>query len=158
WQSHTANTGGLYTGQPGHTYAFYSIAADTAGNVEAAPSTPDAVTTVTLANTPPTISFGSGEGAINEGSTLSVTPTVSDSDLPPDSFTFALGAGAPLTATINPSSGQITWPTTELYGPSTNTIRVIVTDNGFPPLSATGMVTVVVNELNSAPALGAIAN
>jgi hypothetical protein len=158
WQSHTANTGALYTGQPGHTYAFYSVATDTAGNVEAAPSTPDAVTTVTLVNTAPTISFGGGTVAINEGDTLSITPTVSDSDLPPDSFTFALGAGAPFAATINPSSGLITWPTTELNGPSTNTITVIVTDNGFPPLSATGAVTVVVHELNSAPVLAAITN
>jgi len=30
-------------------------------------------------------------------------------------------------------------------------LRVIVTDNGSPPLSATQLVTIVVNEVNLAP-------
>jgi subtilase family serine protease len=158
WQSHTTATGALYSGQPGHTYAFYSIATDTAGNVEAPPIAPDAVTTVALSNTPPTISFASPMVIINEGDTLSIAPTVSDPDLPPETFTFKLGPGAPAGLTINPSSGLITWPTTELDGPSTNTILVIVTDNGFPPLSATSIVTVVVNEVNTAPILAPVPN
>lgn len=35
-----------FTGVPGHTYRFYSIAVDGAGNVEAAPTVPDATTAV----------------------------------------------------------------------------------------------------------------
>src|SRR5262249_45172780 len=38
-------------------------------------------------------------------------------------------------------------------GPSTNTITTVVTDNGFPPMSATNSFTVVVTEVNSAPVL-----
>jgi|GEM_PF-1647902 len=158
WQARTTSTGGLYNGLPGHTYAFYSVATDTAGNVEAPPATPDSMTTVTLSNTPPTIAFATNLVVIDEGTTLSITPTVSDTDLPPEVFSFALGAGTPAGVTVNPATGRVTWPTTELDGPGTNTISVIVTDNGFPPLSATGAVTVVVNEVNSAPILSPIPN
>jgi hypothetical protein len=60
--------------------------------------------------------------------------------------------------TINPGTGAINWTPTEAEGPSTNTITVVVTDNGSPPLSATNSFTVVVNEVNSAPMLPTQAN
>ncbi len=43
-----------FTGVGGHTYAFYTIATDNAGNVEAAPSVPDATTQILSPNAPPT--------------------------------------------------------------------------------------------------------
>src|SRR4029078_4330034 len=43
--SSTATTAD-FTGIPGHAYRFYSVARDNAGNVEAAPATPDQVTTI----------------------------------------------------------------------------------------------------------------
>lgn len=46
WQIAARETSASLTGQPGSTYRFYSVARDAAGNTEAAPSTPDAVTTV----------------------------------------------------------------------------------------------------------------
>ena len=48
WQSHVTTTSATYTGTGGHSYAFYSIARDQVGNVEAAPQSPDAATTVTV--------------------------------------------------------------------------------------------------------------
>ncbi|OGB06139.1 MAG: hypothetical protein A3E25_16225 [Burkholderiales bacterium RIFCSPHIGHO2_12_FULL_69_20] len=42
WQLATADTEAVYEGEPGHTYAFYSVARDNAGNIEAAPSVADA--------------------------------------------------------------------------------------------------------------------
>src|SRR5262249_51991624 len=42
---------------------------------------------------------------------------------------------------------------TEEQGPSTNLIKVKVTDNGTPAMSATNSFTVVVNEVNMAPVL-----
>ena len=47
-----------YVGQPGHSYSFYSIAEDVAGNIEMAPEVPDATTTV--ASTNPTAEFEKG--------------------------------------------------------------------------------------------------
>ena len=37
---------GPHTGQQGHTYAFYSVATDNVGNVQATPSAAQATTTV----------------------------------------------------------------------------------------------------------------
>jgi subtilase family serine protease len=49
--SGTAATGTQFTGEPNTTYRFYSVARDNAGNVESAPTSPDAVTAV--GNPPP---------------------------------------------------------------------------------------------------------
>lgn len=59
----TTDTGAQFTGQPGSTYRFYSIARDNAGNVEATPSVADAVTTVpysapTSIGSPVTVQLG----------------------------------------------------------------------------------------------------
>jgi hypothetical protein len=55
--NHTTATSTTFNGVNGHRYAFFSRARDNAGNLEAAPSTADAVTTVNVAapdKTPPT--------------------------------------------------------------------------------------------------------
>jgi len=44
WLLATTVTNAFFTGQPGSTYRFYSVARDAAGNTEAAPETPDATT------------------------------------------------------------------------------------------------------------------
>src|SRR5439155_26085685 len=59
---------------------------------------------------------------------------------------------------IDPASGVFTWTPTEAQGPSTNLLRVIVTDSGTPALSATQAFTIVVNEVNSAPTLNPLAS
>jgi hypothetical protein len=46
WLQGTSLTTGTFTGEAGHSYAFYSIAVDNVGNTEAAPGEPDATTTV----------------------------------------------------------------------------------------------------------------
>src|SRR5690606_35213975 len=46
WLQDTLLTEASYVGVAGHTYAFYSRARDNAGNLEAAPGSPDAITTV----------------------------------------------------------------------------------------------------------------
>ena len=45
WLTDTMLTEADYIGASGHSYAFYSVARDNAGNVEAVPAVPDAVTT-----------------------------------------------------------------------------------------------------------------
>src|SRR5262249_34444250 len=44
WRLNTTATADTFTAPGGHTYAFYSIARDSCGNVEEAPQTPDAQT------------------------------------------------------------------------------------------------------------------
>jgi hypothetical protein len=46
WLTNTTDGSATFTGQPGHTYAFYSVARDNVYNVEDAPTTPDAVTRI----------------------------------------------------------------------------------------------------------------
>jgi hypothetical protein len=45
WLDDTLKTSAVYVGEPGKTYAFYTVAIDNVGNVEAEPGTPDATTT-----------------------------------------------------------------------------------------------------------------
>ncbi len=60
-------------------------------------------------------------------------------------------------AAITPQ-GAFTWTPSEVQGPSTNTISIIVTDNGSPALSDTKSFRVVVQEVNKAPVLAEIPN
>ncbi|MFO7904372.1 MAG: hypothetical protein R6U98_17040, partial [Pirellulaceae bacterium] len=46
WLHGTSETSATFSGEMEHTYAFYSVAVDNVGHVEAAPTTPDAKTTV----------------------------------------------------------------------------------------------------------------
>jgi hypothetical protein len=57
---------------------------------------------------------------------------------------------------INPTTGVINWTPAQTQSPSTNKVVVSVTDNGTPPLTATRSFTVVVKEVNVAPALPTI--
>jgi hypothetical protein len=54
WLMMTTETSDTYVGQDGHTYAFYSVATDNAGNVQPTPAAAQAATTVDA--TPPTSS------------------------------------------------------------------------------------------------------
>jgi hypothetical protein len=76
------------------------------------------------------------------GQTLSFTASATDTDVPAQSLSFSLGAGSPPSAAINSANGQFTW--TPSTAPATNSISVIVSDNGVPSLSAaeTFLVTV----------------
>jgi hypothetical protein len=88
---------------------------------------------------------------IAEITTLTVTNTAIDTDLPALALTYAL-QNPPSGMTID-TNGVITWTPTEAQGPSTNTITTIVRDSGTPALSATNSYTLVVNEINVAPVL-----
>jgi hypothetical protein len=156
WLDDTTLRGAIYIGAPGRSYAFYTRAKDAAGNVEAAPASADAQTTVTLQNSAPVLAVG-GTQSVNEGATVVVLNSATDLD-PATTLTFSLGAGSPSGAIIQPSSGTVTWPTGEGTGPSTNVLTMVVTDNGVPPLSATGFVIVVVNEANIAPVIALLTN
>jgi hypothetical protein len=88
---------------------------------------------------------------IGELTTLVVTNTATDSSTASTTLTYVL-VNPPAGAQVS-TNGVITWAPTETQGPSTNTITTIVTDNAFPPLSATNSFTVTVAEVNSAPVL-----
>ena len=88
---------------------------------------------------------------ISESTMLTVTNTGTDSDFPPNTLTYTF-MGSPAGAAIS-ANGIITWTPSEAQGPSTNVFTTLVTDNGFPRLSATNSFTVVVSEVNQPPVL-----
>ena len=75
WLTTTSDTSTTFTGQPGHTYGFYSVATDNVGNVQPTPSAAQATTFVPF---PSSITLASDQtqGA-TYGQTVDVTATVS---------------------------------------------------------------------------------
>jgi hypothetical protein len=112
--------------------------------------------TVREVNIPPSLTVPADQ-TIDELTSLNVTNTATDSDLPANALTFSLG-NHPTGMTITPDTGIISWTPSEAQGPSSNLVEVIVTDDGSPALSATNTFTVTVNEVNSAPSLTVPAN
>ncbi|MBI1842152.1 MAG: hypothetical protein HYR88_15050, partial [Verrucomicrobia bacterium] len=155
WRQGANGSGAVYSGSLGHRYAFYSIATDAAGNRESAPATPDAETFANLVNTAPVIGDAPTQ-VVDEGDLFRFAPTVTDADQPPQTLTWSL-VEAPLGAVVNPASGVVTWLTGESHGPSTNTFTLNVSDNGSPSLSDEITFAVIVNEVNTPPALALLA-
>jgi hypothetical protein len=77
------------------------------------------------------------------GQTLSFTAQATDPDIPGQTLTFSLGAGAPLGASMG-ANGLFSWTPSQGQAPSTNVIPVRVDDNGTPPLNTTGSFNVYV--------------
>ena len=96
------------------------------------------------------------DATVMELTTLTVTNTAVDTDLPVLGLTYSLSSG-PGGALID-TNGVIRWTPSEGEGPGTNFIVAKVTDSGVPPLSATNSFTVVVTEANVAPVLPAQAD
>jgi hypothetical protein len=98
WLSNTAETAGTFSSQIGHTYSFYSVARDKAGNSE--PKTPQAEATTTVAGLgpPPTAAPTATDDAysVARNKKLSVpSPGLLANDLAPNGarLTAALGNG-----------------------------------------------------------------
>ena len=153
----TNNGGFSYTPPNGFSGAvtFTYQANDGATNLGSATATINVGSTTNAGNTPPVLP-GQANRTINELTTLTVTNTATDTDVPAQTLTYSLLAG-PTNASIS-GAGVITWTPTEAQGPSTNTFTTRVVDNGSPPLSATNSFTVTVNEVNTAPTLPAQAD
>src|SRR5207302_2037343 len=98
-----------------------------------------------------------GQQSSDEMSAQAVTASATDADVPANTLTFSL-VSQPHSIPTRRSSDLISWTPSEAQGPSTNTITVVVTDNGVPALSATNSFTVTVREVNVAPVLSVPAN
>ncbi|MCY2977661.1 MAG: putative Ig domain-containing protein [Planctomycetota bacterium] len=80
------------------------------------------------------------------GQTVSFSASASDPDLPSNTLTYSLLAGAPSGATINSTTGAFSWtvPASATRGDYPVSIRA--TDNGSPTLSDTKNFTIGVSE------------
>ena len=83
WQADATQTSATYSGQYGHTYAFYSIATDNVGNVQATPAAAQATTLIQSPTS--TVITTDNPTSSTYGQAVTFTATVSGAD----------GAGAP---------------------------------------------------------------
>ena len=104
--------------------------------------------TVADENSPPVLTPISNR-TVNEGRLLSITNSAIDYDLPHQTLTFSLAPGAPLGATLNPSTGVFQWQPAEFQGGTTNLFAILVQDNGAPAMTATQTFSVVVRDTQS---------
>jgi hypothetical protein len=155
WQMETLDRSAVYQGGLGHTYSFYSVATDIAGNQEDGPLTADAHTAVTRINRAPTLN-PIVDQVLREGETLVISPVASDPD--GDSLVFSLSTNAPSGMVVNPYSGLITWPTGEGSGSGSTLLTLQVLDTGLPRLGAVRTFTVTVTDENSPPVLTPISD
>jgi hypothetical protein len=132
-----------------HQGTYRVIVSNAAGTVQSSPATLTVLASPT--NSPPVLGVITNR-TVDEGLNLTFTIRATDSDQPAQTLTYSL-AGAPSGATVNPTSGVFTWTPSEAQGPSTNTITVLVTDNGTPPMVAVTNFSVEVREVNTAPAM-----
>ncbi len=135
WQGGTTNNTGLFTGQGGHTYYFYSRARDNAGNIEAAHLTPDAQTLISGNTAPALGNIADQIAQVDSG--VCFTNAISDVDgnsftatllNAPDGATAQIVDGTNLVVCLSPGLAQ---------GGSTNLLQVVITDNGLPSMSTT---------------------
>src|SRR4030095_2135028 len=97
-----------------------------------------------------------GSKTVTQNQLLTFTATATDADVPANTLTFSLGAGAPAGATIGATSGVFSW-TPSATG--SFAVTIIVTHNGTPSLNDTEAITITVNNVpNTAPILAAIGN
>src|SRR5262245_57303016 len=86
----------------------------------------------TLLNVAPVLTLPAGPFNVVKTATLAIQATATDRDLDKgQTLTFSL-LGAPTGATINSSSGLITWTPTEDQGPASFSFTVKVIDDGKP--------------------------
>jgi hypothetical protein len=88
-----------------------------------------------------------------EGEVLAFTATATDSNVPAQTLTWSLLAGAPAGSIIASNTGAFGWVPDESQGGNVFNISVRVSDNGSPSLSHTQSFSVTVLKTNSAPAL-----
>jgi hypothetical protein len=108
-------------------------------------------------NSPPALS-AQPNYVVQELTPLTVTNAGTDPDLPQQTLNYTLLVTNAMTGMMQTnaaidSQGVITWTPNQFQSPSTNVITTVVSDNGYPPLSATNAFTLVVSEVNADPVL-----
>ncbi len=104
--------------------------------------------TVSEVNTAPVLAAIANQ-TLNEGQTLNITASATDSDVPANTITYSIEG--PSGITINPSTGAISWTAPAVA--ETSQVTVTARDNGNPSLYAARTFTITVNDQNDAPTL-----
>ena len=141
WLTETTDTSDTYTGQPGHSYGFYSVATDNVGNVEATPTAAEATTQV-VTSVDTTTSLQSSQDPSKFGDSVTFTATVSPAQTTNGTPTGSVQFSIDGTAAGNPvpldENGDATFATSSLsVGSHAISASYINTDGNFNDSSAT---------------------
>ena len=151
FMQNTTRTSALFEAQIGHTYTFFSVAQDNAGNVEAVPMTAQASITVMGAGGNPPVA-AEDSYAVDEDTTLTVPASgvlVNDGDVDGEALTAILvSSPAHGTLTLNAEGAFTYTPAANFNGLDTFTYKA--NDGSLDSDPAT--VTLTVNPVNDAPA------
>jgi len=131
----------LWSNPPAGSWALSAVATDS--DFFAATS---AVVNVSIQTNSPPVLAPIADRAVSAGITLTVTNSVTDPDVPPQSLAYSLPT-APAGAVIGTNTGLITWRPAAAQADTTNLLTVRVADDGSPSLSATQSFGVTVNKL-----------
>ncbi|HEV2694424.1 MAG TPA: hypothetical protein VG347_16140 [Verrucomicrobiae bacterium] len=87
-----------------------------------------------------------------KGHPLALNFSAVDTDIPVQTLTFSL-TNSPVDAVINPTNGAFNWTPSGAPGTISNSVTVVITDNGNPPRSDSKTLLIVANDLSAgAPA------
>ena len=139
--------------QGGQDYSFTTIVSDS-GSPSQSDTNTFTVTVVDINKAPVLTSIN--DISVLEGASVNFTASATDSDIPVDTLTFSLDAGAPSGANIDSATGQFSWSTSESDGPGSFPVTVRVTDSGTPSLNTAQRFTIAVTELNTEPTLATV--
>jgi len=121
---------------------YYYVVSQVNPVAESTNSTQVSATPINPTNHPPVLDAISNQ-TILAGRTLLITNSATDADVPQQALSFSL-LSAPANAAINASNGVFSWRPTMAQSPSTQTVAVVVSDNGTPILSDTQSFTATV--------------
>ena len=96
---------------------------------------------------PGLVSIPTQQITVGQTLTLDVSPYAYDPNSPALPLSYTLGADAPAGASIDSTTGVLTWATTT-ESAATNTFTVVVSDDSNPALTATQTFTVDVDPVN----------
>ena len=151
WQKNGINllaAGNILGAVTNATLTFTNLTGANAGNYSVVVSnfsgvvTSSVATLAVVSNTAPALSAISDRTVI-AGAVLTFASSASDGDLPAQTLTFS-SLNFPANAAVNPSNGIFIWRPAIAQGGVTNLLKIIVTDNGSPNLSATQAFSVAV--------------
>lgn len=147
----TTLTEATFTGSPGSTYEFITVATDNAGNTQPLPAEPQATITIaaeTSENNPPTVTTEIADQVATESSLFTfAVPDNSFTDIDPDdilSLTATLANSDPLPGWLSFDPGTNTFSGTPAIGDiGTLQVQVTATDSANTSVSDTFELSVV---------------
>jgi hypothetical protein len=151
WLAGTSATSAVFPGEPGSTYAFYTIATDSAGNREPQPNSGVGVPFFINHNQAPVID-PIADYTIGEGEGVAFEVKASDSDGSSTGLRYRVVSSEP-GIVIDFRTGWLRWFSREGDGGRSIPVAVQVSDSGRPVATVTRNFTIHVRDVNHAPAI-----